>query len=199
MVSAGMTPWQVVQAATSAPARYLGKDREFGTVAVGKRADLILVDGNPLQDVANIFRSSGVMVNGRWLPRAELDQMLAEIEDSARALRYPTASEVKDLPITAPEAAPVTGSYAFPNGDLVTVALEKSGLMLTAQSPKDTKRWRLLAQGGGSYVIAEIKAKICFETAAGQASALVFVQNGAEIKSTRRVADATPAQQTPPR
>jgi hypothetical protein len=59
LVKAGMTPWQVVEAATIAPARYLGRDKDFGTVAVGKRADLILADGNPLEDVANIFRSSG--------------------------------------------------------------------------------------------------------------------------------------------
>jgi hypothetical protein len=48
-------------------------------VAVGQRADLILVDDNPLQNLASIGRQSGVMVRGRWLPRLEIQARLDEI------------------------------------------------------------------------------------------------------------------------
>jgi len=54
-------------------------ENKFGTVAVGNRADLILLDANPLTDVRNIARRAGVMVRGRWLPASELDRMLAEM------------------------------------------------------------------------------------------------------------------------
>jgi imidazolonepropionase-like amidohydrolase len=52
-------------------------DGNFGTIEVGKRADLILVKNNPLEDVANIEDIRGVMAAGRWYPEQELDQMIA--------------------------------------------------------------------------------------------------------------------------
>ena len=76
MVAAGMTPYQVLEAGTRNPAEYLGAAKEFGTVEVGKRADLILVDANPLADVANVARRSGVMLRGRWYPESELRAMI---------------------------------------------------------------------------------------------------------------------------
>lgn len=63
---------------------FKGKD-DFGMVEVGKRADLILVRDNPLKDVANIAKSAGVMVRGRWLPEAEIRGKLEEIAASSRA------------------------------------------------------------------------------------------------------------------
>ena len=75
-------------AATRAPAEYLGKQKEFGTVEPGKRADLLLVDGNPLADVANARKRSGLMLRGQWLPAAKLDGML-----SAIATRHQTAAK----------------------------------------------------------------------------------------------------------
>src|SRR5439155_23058627 len=50
-VAAGFTPLEALQAATLVPARALGRDAEVGTIAVGKRADLVVVDGNPLADI----------------------------------------------------------------------------------------------------------------------------------------------------
>ena len=49
---------------------------EFGTIEVGKRADLILVGGNPLEDVTNIQDIYGIMAAGRWYSRETLDEML---------------------------------------------------------------------------------------------------------------------------
>lgn len=79
MAEAGLTPYAVMEAATRNAAEYLGAAGEVGTIETGKRADLVLLDANPLQSVANASRISGVMVRGRWLARAELDRMLEEI------------------------------------------------------------------------------------------------------------------------
>jgi len=178
MVKAGMTPAQVIEAGTIAPARYFGIDREAGTVAVGKRADLILVDGNPLQDVANIFRSSGVMVNGRWLPRAELDAMLADIE---RANRWP---EVKDLPVSAAEAAALSGTYSLPAGagGKTVVSVEKGALVMTDRKGKNH---RLLSQGGRLFVVEDVKATLNFSPAQGPAATVVVTHGQFQLRGTR--------------
>jgi imidazolonepropionase-like amidohydrolase len=79
LAEAGLTPYAVLQAATRNAAEYLGTSSEVGTVDVGKRADLVLLDANPLQSVANTSRIAGVLVRGRWLPKSEIDKMLDEI------------------------------------------------------------------------------------------------------------------------
>ena len=79
MVEAGVPTYAVLEAATTNPAAFFGRGAEFGTVEVGKRADLILVEGNPLEDIRNVHRQAGVMVRGRWLPKREIDRRLAEI------------------------------------------------------------------------------------------------------------------------
>ncbi|HEV2668049.1 MAG TPA: amidohydrolase family protein [Blastocatellia bacterium] len=84
MVMCGFTPYQIIQSGTKNVGEYFkGKD-DFGTVEVGKRADLILVQGNPLKDVANIAKSAGVMVRGNWMPEAEIRGKLDEIAASLR-------------------------------------------------------------------------------------------------------------------
>jgi imidazolonepropionase-like amidohydrolase len=79
MVEAGLPTYAVLEAATRNPAAFFGREVEFGTVEVGKRADLLLVDGNPLEDIRNVHRQAGVMLRGCWLPREEIDRRLAEI------------------------------------------------------------------------------------------------------------------------
>jgi Amidohydrolase family len=76
LVKSGLTPYQALQTATVNPATFLGKENEFGTVSVGKRADLLLVDGNPLQDMNRLEHPLGVMVRGHWLEAETLAQML---------------------------------------------------------------------------------------------------------------------------
>jgi imidazolonepropionase-like amidohydrolase len=71
-LQAGLTPMQVIQLATSGAARVMGMDREVGTVEAGKRADLILVQGNPLENFADLRRVSGVIANGRLYDPGEL-------------------------------------------------------------------------------------------------------------------------------
>jgi len=64
-VKAGMTPLEAIQSATIVPARAMKMDREVGTIEVGKRADLILIDGNPLENISDIRKVSSVVANGR--------------------------------------------------------------------------------------------------------------------------------------
>jgi imidazolonepropionase-like amidohydrolase len=79
LVAAGLTPYQALRTGTVNVARFLGEEGVSGVVRQGARADLILVDGNPLQDIANTLRISGVVVNGRWIGAAERNAMLASL------------------------------------------------------------------------------------------------------------------------
>lgn len=79
MARAGMTPWQILESGTRNVGEYFqGKD-SFGTVAVGRRADLLLLNRNPLEDVAHVADRAGVMVRGRWLPESEIQAGLEEL------------------------------------------------------------------------------------------------------------------------
>jgi hypothetical protein len=84
LVGAGLTPYEAIRAGTRDAAVFLGRLDQVGTVSVGKRADLILMDGNPLEDVANVARISGVLLRGRWLPRIEFRAMLEDLAESYR-------------------------------------------------------------------------------------------------------------------
>ena len=72
MARSGLTPYQIYVTGSRNVARFFKREAESGTVAVGKIADLVLVDANPLADVANFAKQTGTMVRGRWHPRAEL-------------------------------------------------------------------------------------------------------------------------------
>ncbi len=75
-VQAGFTPMEAIQSATIVPARVMGLDKELGTVEVGKRADLIVVNGNPLESIHNIRKVESVITNGTLYNTAELWQMV---------------------------------------------------------------------------------------------------------------------------
>ncbi|MDE2975036.1 MAG: amidohydrolase family protein [Gemmatimonadota bacterium] len=77
MAGAGMSNYEILKSGTVAVGEYvashLGLDGNFGTVAPGMRADLVLLGSNPLDELANLFDRVGVMVRGRWIGRAEID------------------------------------------------------------------------------------------------------------------------------
>ncbi len=79
MVAAGLTPYQALEIGTKNPAIYLGKAGSFGTVEVGKRADLILLEANPLESIDNVRRRAGVMVAGRWLSKEDIERRLDQL------------------------------------------------------------------------------------------------------------------------
>ena len=87
MVRGGMTPLAALQTATLNPAKYFGLVKTRGSVAPGQRADLVLLDANPLTDIANVQAIRSVVVAGRLLDRKELDQLLARAKDAANNQR----------------------------------------------------------------------------------------------------------------
>ena len=89
---AGLTPLQSLQTATLNVARWMNAERFFGTVAVGRRADLVVLDGNPLEDIANVGKVRMVITGGRVLARPALDSLLRNVETAVRATKaHPVA------------------------------------------------------------------------------------------------------------
>lgn len=84
MVAGGMTPLAALQTATINPARYLSRERTLGTVAAGRSADLVLLDANPLEDIAGVRRIRAVVTAGRFLDRKALDQLLNQAKAAAQ-------------------------------------------------------------------------------------------------------------------
>jgi imidazolonepropionase-like amidohydrolase len=80
MKAANMTNYEIIESGTKNVGEYFADWDEFGTIAEGQRADLVLVDGNPLEDLSVIQTHSGVMVRGKWYSRELIDHKLAEIE-----------------------------------------------------------------------------------------------------------------------
>ena len=72
---AGFTPFEALKTATMNAAKCLGKD-DLGSIQTGHRADLVLLSANPLDDIENVSKIDGVMMNGKWLPRGAIDAML---------------------------------------------------------------------------------------------------------------------------
>jgi imidazolonepropionase-like amidohydrolase len=85
LVHAGLTPMQALQSATSRAAEFMGKSATQGTIEKGKVADLVLLDADPLADIQNTSRIRAVVVRGRLLDRAALDEMLSSVEKFAAA------------------------------------------------------------------------------------------------------------------
>jgi hypothetical protein len=79
LVEAGLTPYAALEAATRIPAEFLNALGEAGVIGRGKRADLVLLEANPLEDISNTEKRAGVMARGRWMPEAELKKTLDDI------------------------------------------------------------------------------------------------------------------------
>ena len=84
LVQAGLTPYEALGTATVNPATYLGAEQEFGKVAEGYRADLVLLRHNPLDDIRHTRTRVGVMKRGRWFPASELERALARLAEERR-------------------------------------------------------------------------------------------------------------------
>jgi imidazolonepropionase-like amidohydrolase len=82
LVEAGLSPYEALAAGTRDAAIAMGKGDEFGTIAEGLRADLLLLEADPFEDVDNANERAGVMLRGRWMSEAELQEMLSELEAS---------------------------------------------------------------------------------------------------------------------
>jgi len=85
LVDAGLTNEEALISATRLPSEWLEINSKVGTVEPGKFADLILLDANPLDDIKNTRKISGVFVNGRWINKEKIDKMLLELEQKNKA------------------------------------------------------------------------------------------------------------------
>lgn len=93
VADSGLTPYQTLRTATVNAAEYFQQREEFGRIAVGLRADLLLVKGNPLEDVGHLADRVGVMVRGRWHPQEELDARVRALVE--RRSSSPTKEQSK--------------------------------------------------------------------------------------------------------
>jgi imidazolonepropionase-like amidohydrolase len=82
MVAAGLTPFEALQTATINPAEFLGLSKTLGTVEEGKIADLVLLDANPLENIASTKRIAAVVSSGRFLDRKALDDLLEGVANT---------------------------------------------------------------------------------------------------------------------
>ena len=78
MALAGLTNLQALQTATTHPVEFFGLQRSLGSVEVGKRAEFVLLDGNPLADLDNLDHIEAVVTHGRILRKTDLDAMTDE-------------------------------------------------------------------------------------------------------------------------
>lgn len=109
-VRLGMTPFEALKAATTRAAELMGAKPETATLAPHQKADLVLVDGDPLDDVANAAAIRGVMVHGKWLGEAEINALLAKAEAFAKGDHDPFASAP---PLTPEGAVELQASYSI--------------------------------------------------------------------------------------
>jgi len=92
LVEAGLSPLEALQSATLYPAMFFAQLNNYGVVETTRRADLVLLDGNPLSDIRNTRKVSGIVMDGRYYSRRELDGMLAQAAAVADASSQPPAS-----------------------------------------------------------------------------------------------------------
>ena len=82
-VVAGFSPLEALQTATLAPADFYGRRNDFGTVETGRIADLVLLDANPLEDIANTRKIAGVIADGHYLSQHDLEQLRMHLQQVA--------------------------------------------------------------------------------------------------------------------
>jgi len=87
LVRAGLTPADALRSATIDAARFSGKAMDYGSIEVGKVADMVMLDASPLTDIRNTGKIAGLFFNGQFLDRAALDELLAFAEDQGGSIR----------------------------------------------------------------------------------------------------------------
>ncbi len=86
LVASGLTPLEALQCATRNPARYFGQAKQGGTIEIGKAADLVLLNADPLADIRNTERIEAVVMRGRYYSRDDLDALLTNVTAKVAAL-----------------------------------------------------------------------------------------------------------------
>lgn len=159
MHQAGLPPYDVLLSATRRVGEYL--HRNVGTITVGAQADLILLDANPLEDVANVRKQAGVMLQGRWFPRAELQRILHGIQDLRGNYRVPSDSGVARKSDKEETATATQGRESNTDFDTLyeSVDIDKAKYQTIITKPKSPGRHPavLLIGGLGCYSLDHLK------------------------------------------
>jgi imidazolonepropionase-like amidohydrolase len=190
LVAAGLSPYEALRTGTAAAARFLGEDREWGTVGVGKRADLLLVAANPLHDVTAVRHPETVFVNGYVFERNDLDDLLEQRMSWVHGDAQPVAIEIR----------PSTGSGEVVAEGLLTERLEgmnasrrqyRHGRLPDGGWAIDEVTQRgadsLSSSGGKSISHLELSSSLDVRNAEIRTESLV----GTESTSIRRVPDGS--------
>jgi len=119
LVNDGFTPYQALLTATASPARYFRREGERGTLEIGKRADMLLLEGNPLENIANTRRIAGVLLQGKWIDKETLSANLERVP----ALYEASIQKMQDLLEKSPEKADEMIVEMDPFGSLAASAL----------------------------------------------------------------------------
>lgn len=127
LVAAGLTPFQALRASTTAPAAYFRRPGERGTVEPGQRADLILVEGDPLKDIRATRALAGVVAGGRWRDARALASMKADAPAAHRALRGRLARALEADPVAGLQALADEDPGALLTGELLADWLGRHG------------------------------------------------------------------------
>jgi cytosine/adenosine deaminase-related metal-dependent hydrolase len=101
LVNDGLTPYQALRAATVVPSQYFRNSGELGTIEAGRRADFVLLDQNPLINIANTHSISGVMLRGRWLSKEELAKNVAAIPAAYKQEERQVETDLASYPLAA--------------------------------------------------------------------------------------------------
>jgi imidazolonepropionase-like amidohydrolase len=86
LVQAGLTPYQALETGTRSVAAFFGTTADRGTIAQGKRADLVLLEANPLADIGNSSKIAAVVLGGRLLTKDDIDKQLAALRPAAAGI-----------------------------------------------------------------------------------------------------------------
>jgi hypothetical protein len=111
MQKAGLSTWEILRASTLNGARVLGKEREFGSIAAGKRADLVVLDRDPLADLRSVEAVHAVVNRGHWLEPATL----VDSSPAALAQQQLNAYNQRDLEAFLEPYSDDVEIYSFPN------------------------------------------------------------------------------------
>ncbi len=114
-VRAGLTSYEALQTATTKVAEFVGEPGETGVVADGARADLVLLETNPLEDVGAYRHIVGVMAGGRWLDRADLDTRLTGVM-AVSEQKAAVVGRFADWPIDVGEQVLVSAAFTLSEG-----------------------------------------------------------------------------------
>jgi imidazolonepropionase-like amidohydrolase len=175
LASAGLSPAEALRAATLAGARFLGRSSDFGTVEVGKKADLVLLREDPLADVSHTRSIEAVVFDGRPFARAEIDALLRGVREFvAEQGREP------EVPVEALERC--TGTYAGPQGEL---CLSREGRALYLRPP-GRGRMRLRARSETEFVHLPDGMRVTFRVEVGGVTSLE-IERGGRSATARRV------------